>query len=138
MSQSTHSSQNLHRRTLSCNRNLCQYLACTVALTALLGLTAQNAAAIPTGFTVATGGGTAISTASGNTININQTSNRAVIEWTNFNVAPNETVTFTIRNGAGGALDPSGATLNRITGGASSSIRGTVTSNGTLYFVNPN
>ncbi|MCX8500228.1 MAG: filamentous hemagglutinin N-terminal domain-containing protein, partial [Alphaproteobacteria bacterium] len=120
------------------NQRFFKSLAGTVALSALLSLTAQRAEAAPTGFSLVSGSVEApVTSAAGKTMTITQRSNRGVIEWTDFDVASDETVAFNITNAAGVA-DPSGATLNRITGGASSSIRGTVTSNGTLYFVNPN
>ncbi|MCX8505509.1 MAG: filamentous hemagglutinin N-terminal domain-containing protein [Alphaproteobacteria bacterium] len=63
-------------------------------------------------------------------LNITQTSPRAAINWNSFNVDAHETVTFAVPN--------NGATLNRVVGNAASTIKGTVTSNGTLYLVNPN
>ena len=100
--------------------------ALTAATISLLPMQAAKAA--PQGGVVV--GGTASISTTGSATNINQTTNRAAINWTSFNVAPTESVTFTVPN--------NGATLNRVVGNESSLIQGTVTSNGTIYLVNPN
>ncbi|MCX8505721.1 MAG: filamentous hemagglutinin N-terminal domain-containing protein, partial [Alphaproteobacteria bacterium] len=74
-------------------------------------------------------GGSATITTGTNTI-INQTTSRAAINWNSFSVAANESVNFIVPNG--------GATLNRVVGNQASLIQGTVSSNGSLYLVNPN
>eukprot|EP00731_Ephydatia_muelleri_P038133 Em0663g2a len=84
--------------------------------------------AAPTGGNVV--GGNANITVTGTQTNINQSTNRAAIDWQSFSVAPNESVNFTVPNG--------GATLNRVVGSQASLIQGTVRSNGSLYLVNPN
>ena len=78
---------------------------------------------------VVVGGQAAISQA-GTTTHILQSTPRAAINWQSFNVAANEIVAFSVPN--------NGATLNRVVGNSASTIQGTVTSNGTLYLVNPN
>ncbi|MDI9409437.1 MAG: filamentous hemagglutinin N-terminal domain-containing protein [Candidatus Pacebacteria bacterium] len=98
---------------------------------ATMVVTAPKARALPTGGQVVAGAGSATITTRGAVTEINQTSNRAVIEWQSFNVASNESVNFKLPNA-------SGATLNRIRGAGVSTISGTVTSNGSLFFVNPN
>ena len=101
-----------------------------LATTCLVGLavTQNKAMAAPTGGNVV--GGNANITVSGSQTNINQSSNRAAIDWQSFSVAADESVNFTVPNG--------GATLNRVVGSQASLIQGTVTSNGSLYLVNPN
>eukprot|EP00731_Ephydatia_muelleri_P036481 Em0263g6a len=99
--------------------------------TATLSLLPMQAAkAAPQGGVVVGGDINATISTTGLATNINQTANRAAINWTSFNVAPTESVNFTVPN--------NGATLNTVTGNAASLIQGTVTSNGTLYLVNPN
>ena len=101
-----------------------------LATTCLVGLavTQNKAMAAPTGGNVV--GGNANITVSGSQTNIIQSSNRAAIDWQSFSVAADESVNFTVPNG--------GATLNRVVGSQASLIQGTVTSNGSLYLVNPN
>ncbi|MBU3577858.1 filamentous hemagglutinin N-terminal domain-containing protein [Polynucleobacter sp. UK-Kesae-W10] len=70
-------------------------------------------------------------TASTATMNVNQTSQRAVINWDNFNVGKNATVNFNQPNA-------SAVTLNRVTGGNASVIEGAVRANGQVVFVNEN
>jgi filamentous hemagglutinin family protein len=61
---------------------------------------------------------------------INQSSQRAIINWNTFNVAPGETTQFIQPNAASVAL-------NRITGGLGpSQIFGTLTANGSVYLIN--
>ncbi|MDI9409395.1 MAG: filamentous hemagglutinin N-terminal domain-containing protein, partial [Candidatus Pacebacteria bacterium] len=101
-----------------------------LATTCMVGMTLanHNAKAAPTGGNVV--GGNASITVAGTATNINQTTARAAIDWHSFSVAANESVNFTVPNG--------GATLNRVTGGSQSLIQGSISSNGTLYLVNPN
>ena len=72
-----------------------------------------------------------ISTAPGAVMNINQSSNKAVINWNTFNVGSNATVNF---NTPGA----NATTLNRVVGVSRSMIDGAVRSNGQVIFVNPN
>ncbi|MEN9215462.1 MAG: filamentous hemagglutinin N-terminal domain-containing protein, partial [Gloeomargarita sp. DG_1_6_bins_138] len=64
-------------------------------------------------------------------LNINQSSDRAVINWNSFSIAPQEWVNF---------QQPSStsATLNRVTGSTPSSIAGRLTANGQVFLINPN
>ncbi|MCX8500335.1 MAG: filamentous hemagglutinin N-terminal domain-containing protein, partial [Alphaproteobacteria bacterium] len=82
----------------------------------------------PVGGVVASGNATI--SASGLVTTVNQSTDRAVIDWSSFNLAQNETARFVVPS-------DSGATLNRISGGVST-ISGSVESNGTVYFANPN
>jgi filamentous hemagglutinin family protein len=60
-----------------------------------------------------------------------QSTNRAVIDWTSFNLAPYESVRF---------VQPSStaATLNRVRSSSGTEIAGRITANGQVYLVNPN
>lgn len=62
--------------------------------------------------------------------NITQTSQRAAINWSSFDIAKTETVNF---------IQPfaDAATLNRVTGAVSSQIFGNINANGHVYIVNP-
>lgn len=61
-------------------------------------------------------------------VTIDQSSQRGVINWHSFSIGQSNTVSF--NNG-------SGATLNRVTGGDLSSILGTLKSTGSVYVINP-
>ena len=67
----------------------------------------------------------------GDTLNIDQTSRNAAIDWRSFSVGEGNTVRF---NQPG----RDAATLNRVTGGEVSSIRGAIEANGRVFLVNPN
>ncbi|MCX8500411.1 MAG: filamentous hemagglutinin N-terminal domain-containing protein, partial [Alphaproteobacteria bacterium] len=84
--------------------------------------------AAPLGGQIATGSATI--SASGLVTTINQSTDRAVIDWSSFNLSQNESAEFIVPSSTA-------ATLNRISGGIST-ISGTVRSNGTVYFSNPN
>ncbi len=68
---------------------------------------------------------------SGDTLNINQQSDKAIISWKNFSVGKDNTVNFN---------QPSNdsATLNRVTGDVTSHIAGQINSNGSVFLINPN
>jgi filamentous hemagglutinin family protein len=83
----------------------------------------------PTGGSVAAG--TATITNSPLNTDINQSSNKAVINWSSFNIAPNETTSFH-QPGA------SSVALNRIGDANPSSILGALNANGQLMLINPN
>ncbi|MCX8501090.1 MAG: filamentous hemagglutinin N-terminal domain-containing protein, partial [Alphaproteobacteria bacterium] len=103
-------------------------IASSVAVAAILSLSPHSSRAAPVGGVVASG--TATISASGLVTTINQSTDRAVIDWTGFNLAQNETARFVVPS-------DSGATLNRVSGGLST-ISGSVESNGVVYFSNPN
>ena len=75
-------------------------------------------------------GGSATIKVTGANTRIDQTTSRAAIDWQSFSVGRNENVTFYVPQ--------AGATLNRVVGMEPSLIQGSVSSNGSLYFVNPN
>jgi len=67
-------------------------------------------------------------TGSGQSVVIDQTSTRGVIDWKSFSIGGGRQVTF--NNG-------SGATLNRVTGGDPSMILGRLSATGSVYLINP-
>ncbi|WP_162270313.1 two-partner secretion domain-containing protein, partial [Bordetella ansorpii] len=81
---------------------------------------------LPTGGKFAAGSGTI--SQSGNTLTVNQASNRAIINWNGFSVG--EAASARFNNG-------SGATLNRVTGNTASRIDGNLSSSGSVYLINP-
>ena len=96
------------------------------------GMAARPASAdasLPSGATVAVG--SAHIDAGASSVTVNQSSARAVINWTGFSVGAGNSVVFN-------QPDAQSATLNRVTGSASSTIAGQITSNGAVYLVNPN
>ena len=84
---------------------------------------------LPTGGTVTSGSAAIAQT--GNTLNINQSSQQAIINWSTFNVGSSATVNFNQPNS-------SSSTLNRVNGATKSMINGAVNANGTVIFINPN
>ncbi len=62
---------------------------------------------------------------------VNQSSNKAIIDWQKFGIGPNESVTFN---------QPSrmSVVLNRVTGAELSVLAGTLHANGQVFLVNPN
>ncbi|MBU3630716.1 YDG domain-containing protein, partial [Polynucleobacter sp. AP-Melu-500A-A1] len=75
--------------------------------------------------------GTAVITQSGLQTNVNQSSQRAVVNWDSFNVGKDATVNFNQPNS-------SAVTLNRVTGSSPSVIDGAIKANGQVVLVNPN
>ncbi len=98
----------------------------SVMLTASAALPQQ----LPTGGSVTHGTAT-IGAPQGGTLNINQASNRAIINWNSFSVGAGGTVNFN-------QPSASAATLNRVTGATPSSIAGAINAPGTVLLVNPN
>ena len=101
-------------------------LLLTTALTAF-GL--APAAAGPNGATVVGGSATVSNPGSANVV-VNQQSNKAIINWSLFNVGTNEKVQFVQPNS--GSI-----TLNRVVGGLGPSmILGTIDANGRIFIIN--
>lgn len=87
---------------------------------------------LPTGFNVAAGNGAATMGTSGNTMNINQTSQNVIINWNTFNIGQSATVNFN-------QLNSSSIALNQVNGSANpSQILGTLNANGQVWILNPN
>ena len=99
-------------------------------LSLMIGLTPVQVAALPSGGVVQ-GGSAQIQDSGPGSLNIAQQSERAIIDWINFNIQPDEQVNFDM---------PSASSINlsRVTGGQVSEIFGKLTSNGQLFLVNPN
>lgn len=68
---------------------------------------------------------------SSNALVVEQRSQRAVIDWRQFNIGIDANVHFDQGSSTG-------ATLNRVTGGTTSQIAGSLTATGQVYLVNPN
>lgn len=87
------------------------------------------ALANPQGGTVAEGAATIVQ--SGNRVDIHQSTDRAVIDWRSFSIAPGEITQF---------HQPSASSiaLNRVTGADPSHIFGTLRANGRVFLINPN
>ena len=100
----------------------------SLVVSALLG-SVIVASAAPTGGVVTSGNATI--NQSGNTTNINQTTQKASINWQNFNVGSNETVNFNQPN-------TNSITLNRVIGNEKSIIDGTLNANGQVWILNSN
>jgi filamentous hemagglutinin family protein len=96
-------------------------------------LTAASAAAwagpLPTGAQVTAG--QANVTYAGSSMTVNQTSQKAALDWSSFSIGQGHAVTF---------VQPSSASvaLNRVTGADPSTIQGALNANGHVFLVNPN
>ena len=103
------------------------------AIAAALCIVSMNSFAGPVGGQVTAGNATITQTgAPGNTATtINQSSNRAAIDWSKFSVGANESVRF---NQPG----RNSVTLNRVTGTEASAIMGKLSANGQVFILNPN
>ena len=87
-------------------------------------------AQVPTGGVVTQGSAT-ITNVSPTQQRITQGSNRAVINWQNFSIGVPNSVVFA-------QPASTSVTLNRVVGGVSSSILGSLSANGQVFLVNPN
>jgi filamentous hemagglutinin family protein len=83
----------------------------------------------PTGGNVV--GGNATINNVGNVTNINQTTDKSIIEWDSFSIDLGETTNFNLPNA-------SSAVLNRVTGLNQSIISGILNSNGNVFLINEN
>ena len=72
-----------------------------------------------------------INAPSSNTLNINQASNKGIINWGSFNIGSAATVNFKQPN-------VNSSTLNRVVGGGLSQIAGNLNANGNVILINPN
>lgn len=100
-----------------------------VALTIAELFAASSSWAAPTGGAVTSG--TAAIDQNGAVTNVNQSSNKATIDWQAFSVAPGETVNFN-------QPSASSVTLNRVLGNEQSFIQGAVNANGQVFIINSN
>jgi len=92
-------------------------------------LAAPSPNALPSGGQVVSG--EASVSQSGSNMNIQQGSDKAILNWQSFNIGSNAAVNFQ-QPGSGSVA------LNRVTGNDPSAIYGTLTSNGQVFLVNPN
>lgn len=99
-----------------------------IALALALSGGAQIAHALPTGAEVQFGD-TTIST-NGPNMDINQSSQKAIVNWQTFNIANNEAVRLVQPNG--------GMALYRVVGNDASQIYGQLSATGQLFLINPN
>lgn len=105
--------------------------ACSVALALMIAAAPGAVLANPTGGSVASGSAT-INTV-GNTMTVNQTTQKAVINWDDFSINTGERALF--KNAPYGG---SSVTLNRVTSGKVSSLQGFLKSDGSIFIVNKN
>lgn len=98
-----------------------------LVLIALAG--SATAADLPTGGQLVTGSGS-IAT-NGNTMTVNQSSNKMAVDWQSFSIGQNNTMEF---------VQPSSSAvaLNRVLGTDVSVIQGALKANGQVFLVNPN
>ncbi|VUZ23164.1 Uncharacterised protein [uncultured Comamonas sp.] len=90
---------------------------------------APPANTLPTGGNVVSG--TASIGQSGSAMTVNQGSQKAIIDWTSFNIGKDASVTFQQNNA-------SAIALNRVTAGDASQIHGQLSANGQVWLINPN
>ncbi len=102
--------------------------ACLLASVASFALTLP-AYANPEGGQVTAG--QASITAGGNRVDVHQGSNRAIIDWRSFDIAPNEITQFH-------QPSASSVTLNRVNAPNPSTIAGQLKANGSIVLINPN
>ncbi|CAG1770869.1 partial Heme/hemopexin-binding protein, partial [uncultured bacterium] len=104
-------------------------IAPTLLVTCLLAFS-SNIWALPTGHQLIAGQAT-VATPTATQMQINQASDRAVINWQGFSVGQNEAVHIQQPN-------QQAALLNRVVGQDASHIQGKIQANGQVYLVNPN
>jgi filamentous hemagglutinin family protein len=75
-------------------------------------------------------GGAATFQREGNTLTVNQATDRLAVNWQSFNIAAGERTHFNMPSSTSAAL-------NRVIGGNPSSIYGSLSANGILYLINP-
>lgn len=107
-------------------RNQCAFTA--IAGAALL-LFSAYARALPAGAQVVNGN-VAVTSPSADRMNINQGSDKAIINWNSFSIQQGERVDVK-------QLSSSSVLLNRVTGGDISTIAGRLTATGKVFLVNP-
>ncbi len=93
------------------------------------GLTSTTAHALPEGGNVVAG--QASISQSGNTMTVNQSTNKAIINWNSFSIAQKEAFIHNMPSAQAAAL-------HRVIGKGSSQLAGLLKSNGNIFLVNPN
>ncbi|MDR5770173.1 filamentous hemagglutinin N-terminal domain-containing protein, partial [Caballeronia sp. LZ028] len=97
-----------------------------LAIASAYAIAGNGAPPLPSGGQFVAGSG--VITTGSQSVTINQTSPRGVVDWRSFSIGSSRTVTFD--NG-------SGATVNRVTGGDPSTILGQLHASGSVYLINP-
>lgn len=92
-------------------------------------LWAQDANTLPTNGNIVSGAG--VINVNNNVMDVNTTTNQAVIRWDSFNIGANAGVNFNMPSTAA-------SVLNRVMGDSASLIQGMLNSNGHVYIVNQN
>ena len=105
------------------------FFAGTVGAAFILATGVGDALAGPEGASVV-GGSATVSGVGTGAVTINQSSERAVIDWRSYSIDLSESVRYN-QPGA------SSISLNRVTGGSSSQILGSLSANGQVWLVNP-
>src|SRR5262249_4381075 len=131
-----HRRQSGYARAVPGDFALRRLFCCAARLAALAGLVLPAtgpfgpAAGNPQG-AVVMGGSAQIVQTSPSRLDINQTSNRAVIDWKSFSIGTGEQTNF---------VQPSATSLavNRVTGDQASTIAGRLNANGQVVLANPN
>jgi filamentous hemagglutinin family protein len=117
-------------RKMACNSfSYCTKIAKAILLPPLLTLS-FSVYALPTGNELIAGQAT-VATPTATQMQIQQNSDRAVINWQGFSVGQNEAVNIQQPNAQA-------ALLNRVVGQDASQIQGKIQANGQVYLVNPN
>ena len=116
-------------RIFSALRRACEFRPLLLALACAALSAASSANANPKGGQVSAGSAT-INQKSASQLYIDQSSDRAVIDWQSFNIAPNEQTNF--QQPASTSM-----TLNRVAPGDPSVIAGRLTANGQIVIVAP-
>ncbi|MBA2588120.1 MAG: filamentous hemagglutinin N-terminal domain-containing protein, partial [Alphaproteobacteria bacterium] len=106
-----------------------RYVMETASIIPFLAMGLSQAVAQPVGASVVAG--QAQVAASGATTIVNQSSNKAIINWQDFSVGAGATVQFNQPNA-------SAITLNRVIGSNLSTIDGSIRANGQVWLLNPN
>ncbi len=124
LAQATRHFSGAHRRTLT------TLFGATASVYLLGSLFGVQAYANPAGGSVVAGNASIVQ-ATPDTLNVVQSSNKAIVNWQSFSIGAGETVNF---------QQPSAksVTLNRVTGNNPSAIFGSLNANGTVMLVNPN
>jgi len=99
-----------------------------ICLVFALILLPESGFALPQGESIVSG--SAVFNDLGTTLEINQSTDKLIVEYDSFSIASNETVDFN-------QPSISSKALNRVIGSDPSKIFGTLTSNGTVFLVNP-
>ena len=100
-----------------------------LAVAGMLALQGVQAADLPTGGVVTAGSDSLDH--SGNTLTVNQGSDKLAIDWQSFSIGANHNVTFN-------QPSASAVALNRVLGSDVSRIQGALNANGHVFLVNPN